>query len=334
MATILDISLQKTRDFTIDVLKFIAALIITWSHLENQFGEYSALATGGSFGDSLFFFCSGYTLLLSSKKLGFFNWYKRRINRIYPTVFAWALICCLFFDVNWDIGFILTKGGGFFVTCIMIFYLMMYPIKIFLQNQLSLVMVVYFVLCTVAYFFIDHSDSYVMYCWIWSMYFLPFLFGAILGKAQKNGQLTKLKNLNWSVKFAGLIFSAIVYYVLMYLIGRYDSLNLLYPLIILPQLGVVYYFYALCNSSFVEKAYNNKRIHIFMMWVGGMCLEIYIVQPRLLHAFPMTTIFPLNIFIIFGLIFVCAFALKILSRIWEQTFKDADYNWKDIIKMY
>ena len=76
----------KNRDFSIDILKCLAALLITWSHFEKPLGDFSFLASGGAFGDGLFFFCSGYVLFLSQRDGGFFNWYKRRINRIYPTV--------------------------------------------------------------------------------------------------------------------------------------------------------------------------------------------------------------------------------------------------------
>lgn len=55
---------MKQRDISIDILKFIAALIITNSHMELLYGKYGALATGGAIGDVLFFFASGFTLFL------------------------------------------------------------------------------------------------------------------------------------------------------------------------------------------------------------------------------------------------------------------------------
>lgn len=78
----------KYRDISIDILKFIAVMFVINSHMDVQYGQYSALATGGAFGDALFFFCSGYTLLLGSAagRRNFFNWYKKRISRIYPVV--------------------------------------------------------------------------------------------------------------------------------------------------------------------------------------------------------------------------------------------------------
>lgn len=82
----------KERNIAIDVLKFIAAILITNSHMGILYGKYNELATGGAIGDVLFFFCSGFTLFLS-RGVRFDNWYKRRINRIYPTIFAWAIFC-------------------------------------------------------------------------------------------------------------------------------------------------------------------------------------------------------------------------------------------------
>ena len=55
---------MKQRDTSIDILKFIAVLAITNSHMELLYGKYSALGTGGVIGDVLFFFASGFTLFL------------------------------------------------------------------------------------------------------------------------------------------------------------------------------------------------------------------------------------------------------------------------------
>ena len=50
-------------------------------------------------------------------------------------------------------------------------------------------------------------------------------------------------------------------------------------------------------------------MHFLIMFIGGMCLEIYIVQPQLLMRFTMLSIFPLNIVVVFIIIVVCAYAL-------------------------
>lgn len=57
--------MPKERDFAVDVLKMLAVFTIVWSHLDPVFPPpFDKLATGGSFGDGFFFFCSGFTILL------------------------------------------------------------------------------------------------------------------------------------------------------------------------------------------------------------------------------------------------------------------------------
>ena len=56
--------IDAKRNLGIDLLKFMAALLVVNSHIDIMYGKYSALATGGSIGDILFFFCSGFTLFM------------------------------------------------------------------------------------------------------------------------------------------------------------------------------------------------------------------------------------------------------------------------------
>lgn len=80
------------RDGSIDILKFLAVILITNSHMATLYpAPFTQLATGGAIGDALFFFCSGFTISFS-RGGNFFNWYKRRINRIFPTLFAIAAL--------------------------------------------------------------------------------------------------------------------------------------------------------------------------------------------------------------------------------------------------
>lgn len=79
--------MTPSRDICIDVIKFFAVLLIINSHIDVCYVKCNVLATGGAIGDAFFLFCSGYTLF--RKDLGRFdNFLKKRINRIYPSVFA------------------------------------------------------------------------------------------------------------------------------------------------------------------------------------------------------------------------------------------------------
>lgn len=57
-------ALVRNRDISIDIMKCLAVILVMNSHMDLLYGKYSALATGGAIGDVLFFFASGYTILL------------------------------------------------------------------------------------------------------------------------------------------------------------------------------------------------------------------------------------------------------------------------------
>lgn len=320
--------IKQERDTAIDILKFLAVFLITWSHFEAPLGKYAVLATGGALGDSLFFFMSGYTLLLSSKKLSFFNWYKRRINRIYPTVFAWALLSVILFGRCNDILHILLYGGGFFVTCIMVFYLLFYPIKQHVPiSYWGGVIGSYFLLQGGAYFFLDHNNHHTEYVWQWSSYFIPMLVGALIGKKKKEGSNDVLFKMSKLFVIIGLLFSVMGYYLLMYL---ERSMPILTIFNIIPLVGFAYFLYGLC-SSFTARVFAKKWIYWTVRFVGGLCLEVYIVQPSIITD-RLNHLFPFNLLILFVAIIFAAYCLHCLANLWAQTFKDGDYNWIEMVK--
>lgn len=105
----------KKRDYSIDILKFFAVFLIINSHMDICYPKFSILATGGAIGDCLFLFASGYTLFWK-QPTRFDNWYKRRINRIYPSVIMCALVGAL---VTWSSNIpVLKFGGGVNLSCL------------------------------------------------------------------------------------------------------------------------------------------------------------------------------------------------------------------------
>ncbi len=111
------------RNVSIDILKFLAVLLITNSHFDIMYAHFDRLATGGAFGDALFFFCSGFTLFLG--RMGRFdNWYKRRIGRIYPSVFGWTIVASFCFCSTNSMRTTILRGGGGYITPIMFKYLL------------------------------------------------------------------------------------------------------------------------------------------------------------------------------------------------------------------
>ncbi|MBM6844000.1 acyltransferase family protein [Phocaeicola plebeius] len=319
---------MKERNIGIDILKFFAALLITNSHMGMLYGKYDILATGGAIGDVLFFFCSGFTLFLG--RMGRFdNWYKRRINRIYPTVFAWAILSAFFFNLHQSMDYTIIHGGGWFVTCIMLYYVVLYFIQRFLLHHLKWVFGIIALICIAWYFIMDRPADYNMYgatYFKWGHYFLFMLLGAMMGISQKQWKF------NFKTDFIKLISSIFVYYAILFAGRIYTLFSELQIISLIPLLFIVYYFYKVCSSDTLKKWYTNKYIGWSIKFIGGLCLEIYLVQ-GVLFTEKMNHIFPINILIMFIIIFAVAYLLRCGSRIFSQTFKDGEYDWKAVFKL-
>lgn len=321
---------MKQRDISIDILKFIAAIIITNSHMELLYGEYSMLATGGAIGDVLFFFCSGFTLFMGNMDR-FDNWYKRRINRIYPTVFAWAIIGASVFGIHEDMKWIIFHGGGWFVSCIMIYYIILWFIRRYMQTRLWTVFTISVIAIIVWYLCIEQPAGWSMYgttYFKWGHYFLFMLIGAIIGQMPKQ---------NWKFSFwkdtIKLFACIIAFYAILIGSAHYDIIHRMQIVSLIPLLGITYYFYKVCNSDVLKKCYYTKVAGWCIKFISSLCLEIYIVQ-GVLFTDAMNSIFPLNILLMFIVIFISAYLLRCLARIFSQTFKDENYNWKKVFQAY
>ena len=93
--------MQDSRLYSLDFLKFVAALMITNSHFQPLYEDVSpSLDTCGVHGNALFFCVSGFLLMMGferKKAHGFLNWYKWRMRRIWPALFIWVVVS----DVVW-----------------------------------------------------------------------------------------------------------------------------------------------------------------------------------------------------------------------------------------
>ena len=314
------------RDTSIDLIKFFAALLITNSHFGSIYPpELSVLATGGAIGDALFFFCSGFTLFL--KPMGRFDsWYKKRINRIYPTVFACAIVCAFVFGTSNDMRHTIIHGGGWFVSCIMIYYVIAYLIDRWMSKHLGLAFFFSTVVVVIAYVLWDKPSNFSMYGHTylkWVFFFLAMLLGAIVGK--KGITISGKKSLLL------LIVSVLSYYAIVIPSLRNSLINDIQLLSLIPLLGITLFMYTLCNCGIAQRLFSNRYINWVVMFVGGLCLEIYLIQTPLLKL-DLGVPFPVNYIVMFALIIVSAYILRCCARIFSQTFNKQDYNWTEIFK--
>jgi peptidoglycan/LPS O-acetylase OafA/YrhL len=323
------------RDSGIDFIKFIAAILITNSHMGHLYPQgLSLLATGGAIGDALFFFCSGFTLFL--KPMGRFdNWYKKRINRIYPTVIAWALLRIMITFGDIRIFDTIINGGGWFVSCIMMYYIVAYFIERFFSKHLNLVFCITAVIVVVVYALWERPDTYSMYgetYFKWISFFIIMLLGAIVGKRTLLNEEKRINTpANVYYLLSGLIVSIILYYGVLILSTKYAIFNLLQIITLIPLVSIVVSMYGLSKSQYANALLLNKYIKWIVMFIGNLCLEIYLTQTYLLRM-DLRIPFPINYISMFIMIFLAAYVLRCLARLFSQTFSKEDYDWKEIVK--
>ena len=153
---------MRERNISVDILKCIAAIIITNSHMDALYPNFKSLATGGAIGDAFFFFCTGFTLFLG--RLGRFdNWYKRRLNRIYPTIFAWAIIRAFLFHSDSGMKHAILSGSGWIVSCIMLYYIALYFIQRYMMAHLKWILGMVIVACAGWFMMANTPNNYNMY---------------------------------------------------------------------------------------------------------------------------------------------------------------------------
>lgn len=308
------------------MIKFFAVILITNSHMDYLYPEgLSILATGGAIGDAFFFFCSGFTLFL--KPMGRFDsWYKKRINRIYPTVFACAILTAFVFGVNNDMRYVLLHGGGWFVSCIMIYYIILYVINKKMSEHLNLAFCISGIIVLVSYILWEKPPYFSLYghtYFKWILFFLVMLQGAIIGK--------KYYRMNTKKAIVLLFVSILLYYAVIIISQRCEMIKDISIMSIIPLLSIMLCTYKICNSNKVKLLLNNKYINRIIMFVGGLCLEIYLIQIPLLKL-ELGLPFPVNYFVMFILIISSAYILRCCARIFSQTFNKDNYNWFEVFK--
>lgn len=310
---------EKKRDISIDILKVFAVFFVMNSHMHICYPKYGFLATGGAIGDALFFFSSGFTLLLG-KQMRFDNWYKRRIIRIYPSVIACSIITCLFYGISESIVDILLGKRYWFIGCIMIYYILLFPIKYFGNGKyLDIVFILSSVFIYIIYFlFFNNGDSLygggLYRCFV---FFLFMLLGA------KIGIMKKEKYSHWHILF--LFLSIFVFYTINYVWTK----NWLMILSIFPLMGICYYLYLVCNAPWFLNIIKYKSFSYLISFISQLCLETYLIQ-KYIFTDSLNFMFPINIPIIMFVTLFVAYLLRIISEFLRQTFDSKPYVWKKL----
>lgn len=309
------------RNIAIDILKFIAVFMVMNSHMAICYPKYSILSTGGAIGDALFFFASGFTLFLGGNQR-FDNWYKRRINRIYPSILATAIFAYVLWGFSENIGDILLGKRYWFIGCILVYYFFIYPIKVYKDGKYAQVcLLLGGAICIIAYFcFFNTGHSFygggLFRC---LAFFLIMLQGAIMGK-----QMHSYSYKHYHVLM--LVASVALWYTLFY-IGQ-KSWILLFSFI--PLFGITRYLYLVCCAPVFKKFYDNFYLGNVLYVISQLCLEVYLIQ-KFVFTDSLNNLFPLNIPIIMFCVILFAYLIKLFSNFISQTFKSEPYEWRKML---
>lgn len=313
--------MAQNRVPAIDILKFIAIFCVMNSHMEICYPRYQFLATGGAIGDALFFFASGFTLFLG-RDMRFDQWYKRRINRIYPSILAAAIVAYVVWHFEENIGDMLIGKRYWFIGCIMVYYLFLYPIKKIKNEKIVNLLFVGWLALMIASFFLiwrGEAELYSRGLYRCLIYFLFMLQGAIMGK-HSDSFSCKWWHLPLLLVSAGIWFALV----------HFRTGNSLIIVSIIPLLCFTYSMYCLCNAKFLTKTYNTRIGGGIIFIVSQLCLEVYLIQ-KFIFTDAYNHIFPLNVLAIMLVVIISAYIVKLLAEFISQTFRTEPYEWSKML---
>lgn len=309
------------------LLKCLAAFLITYSHMGLLFPQYDGLVTGGAIGDGLFFFCSGFTLFLGRTD-NFFNWYKRRINRIYPTIIMWALFSSFFLGWNWSVEELITTPRYWFIPCIMVYYVIFYIIRTFFMNHLKWVFIFFSIVIALgSIWLLDYTKS-VMYADISFMrmyYFLFMLLGAMTA-IKKRKERTSLRVGVYVLISVLFYYACMGCYKLNPMLCRYQLISLI------PLLSTIYWLFVFCDTVKIASVFDKPQVGKPIYLISTLTLEVYMVQYALFTD-KFNGVFPLNIALTYFAIFSMAYLLKCSSNLFSLIFKEERITWDKIYQV-
>lgn len=82
--------------------------------------------------------------------------------------------------------------------------------------------------------------------------------------------------------------------------------------------------------DWLEKILQMNCVGKLIRFIAALTLEIYLVG-FVLCITSLNDIFPLNIIIVFGIIVLVAYVVKVISNFVIQTFDKDPYNWKQMV---
>ena len=328
------------RYYNLDFLKVLAAIFITNSHFIPLYKDISpSLATFGVHGNALFFFVSGFVLMMGFEKKQdlFVNWYKKRIQRLWPSVFLWSIIAAIIWKdpITWKN--LLIANNYWFLQCIAIYYILFY-----IFGNLNISIMGGGKICVQKIVFMFSIAASLLY-----FYFMPKATGSIFhtnlhfvchfsimimgGMTYLYKDKIKIKSLWKDCLWA--IFWFVLYFIILYIgKGKQDYKYYVQIVGLLPLHLFIFYAYKTASYHWCTTLFQSSRWKRILTTIASLTLEIYIVQFHIITD-KFNRLFPLNTVIVFIFICITAYCLRVMTSLFLQFLSSAPFEFKNAIKI-
>ena len=101
---------------------------------------------------------------------------------------------------------------------------------------------------------------------------------------------------------------------------------------LIPLHTFVYYLYKVASYSWCDKAFHSIVLGRVMSWIAALTLEVYIVQFAFITN-QFNSIFPLNVLLVFAIIVLAAYLLKVMTSLFLAVLSKEDLEWKEIVRL-
>jgi len=274
-------------------LRVLAIVLIANSHLEDLY-PFRPLAADGLIGNSLFFMLSGLGIALSPRlsKGRFVDWYRRRLSRIYPSLWLTVLVGMVLIQGAWRDWTPLDLLHTFvwptpylFLTQIVVFYPAFYLVKALRSTKVERGVM----LGLTATYLAVAAFYYDLHVLSWLFYFQMMLFGGLLaGRVEKmgGGQRRHLPVLTLTMLiYVGVKLGMVT--------GRIPTHIAVLHLLTLP---IVFSLLGLCATAALQNLSRHPRLGPLLGVVAGLTLEIYLVHGFVYENPHVATLpFPVNL---------------------------------------
>lgn len=154
----------------------------------------------------------------------------------------------------------------------------------------------------------------------------------VLGAMVYTNRLNLKMNHLWLDLFL-LIVSFIMYFAILVIgKGRVDGRYYVQVLALVPLHSFVYYAYKVVSYKWVDRCFRIRGIGWLFSAIAGLTLEIYVVQFAIITD-RYNSLFPLNIFIVFALICIAAYGLKVVTSVFLSVMSKDAFDGKAILKI-